>query len=123
MDSFDLPFTRNRESRGGLVWVHCGLIWPRCCYRRDGGRSGGRTLVVQLVRSGQEWQYLYFGCIWLHFVAFPNFLTLTCLARGRRDLPGAGMRGSRLHGNDEGGEPWPYLALFGPRLLLAEHWK
>ena len=44
-------------------------------------------------------------------------LTLACSPQGRRDLKGAGMRGSRLRGNDGGVNPgpiWPWLAPFTP---------
>ena len=59
-------------------------------------------------RSGQKRRNFYFSCIWLHLVAFLSPEPSSSPSpRGRRDLQGAGMRGSCLHGAFGGPLPPP----------------
>ena len=79
-------FTPSGEARDGASVTSFGLLALV---------SAGQSRFVGLGWPHHKWPGVanfYFGCIWLHFVAFP----IVTVGRAQ------GMRGSRLRGNDGG---------------------
>ena len=100
VDSFDLSFTRNHESRGGLVLIRCGLIWPHLFLSRRWRTAPSPCSspgVVKLLISA-------------HFRSFP----IIPLVDGGDGVGDARFLPSWERGGVNPGLIWPCLALFTP---------